>query len=118
MTVKKLGDVAKKAVPNGEKTSIQVLIGPDEGPHFAMRKFTIEPGGSVPYHTNTVEHEQLVLRGSGELVCNGETFVVKKDDVTLLPAGEPHSYKCLGDEPFEFLCMVPNGEDVMEIVEE
>ena len=117
MTIKKMTEVPKAVVGAGEKTWIQVLIGPDEGPHFAMRRFTIEPGGFMPYHTNAVEHEQLVLRGEAEVVCAGEVLRVKKDDVTLIPAGEPHSYRCVGDEPFEFLCMVPNDPDVIELVD-
>ncbi len=116
MTVKDSDSVEKKEVAAGEKTWIQVLIGPGEGPNFAMRKFTIEPGGSMPYHTNTVEHEQLILGGQAEVLCSGKTIRVKKGDVTLIPAGEPHSYKCIGNEPFEFLCMVPNLEDNIEIV--
>lgn len=117
MTVKQLDAVERQPVAAGEKTWIQVLFGPDEGPHFAMRRFTIEPGGSMPYHTNTVEHEQLILSGEAEVVCSGKTHRVKKGDVTLIPAGEPHSYRCLGDEPFQFLCMVPNLNDTIELVE-
>lgn len=117
MTVKQMNRVEKKAVAAGEKTWIQVLIGPDEGPHFAMRRFTIESGGSMPCHTNTVEHEQLILAGEAEIICQGEVFRVKKGDVTLIPAGEPHSYRCIGDESFEFLCLVPNIEDTIELTD-
>jgi quercetin dioxygenase-like cupin family protein len=83
-----------------------------------MRRFTIEPGGFMPYHTNTVEHEQLVLNGEAEVVCNGKNFRVKKDDVTFIPAGEPHSYRCIGNESFEFLCMVPNRKDTITMVKD
>ncbi|RKX73246.1 MAG: cupin domain-containing protein, partial [Spirochaetes bacterium] len=31
-------------------------------------------------------------------------------------AGEPHSYRCIGNEPFEFLCLVPNQVDTIEMV--
>jgi len=116
MTIKKMNSVEKAIVDAGEKTWIQVLLSSDEAPNFAMRRFTIEPGGFMPYHTNTVEHEQLILQGEAEIVCQGEIFRVKKDDVTLIPAGEPHSYRCIGDEPFEFLCLVPNQEDTIEMV--
>lgn len=118
MTIKKMKSVEKSQVAVGEKTFIQVLLGPDETPNFAMRRFTIEPGGFMPYHTNTVEHEQLILRGEAEIVCNGELLRVRKNDITLIPASEPHSYRCIGDEPFEFLCLVPNLEDKIEMVGE
>lgn len=108
--------IEKSKVAAGDKTWIQVLLGPGETPHFAMRKFTIEPGGFMPYHTNAVEHEQLILKGEAEIVCKGEKLRVKKDDITLIPAGEPHSYRCIGDVAFEFLCLVPNLEDTIELV--
>ena len=118
MTVKQMDSIEKVKVSAGEKTWIQVLLSSDETPHFAMRRFTIDPGGFMPYHTNEVEHEQLILRGEAEIVCKGETFRVKKDDVTLIPAGEPHSYRCIGNEPFEFLCLVPNLEDTIKMVKD
>ncbi len=63
MLKRSVKQTASQNVEAGEKTSMQVLIGSNEGPHFAMRRFCIEPGGSMPCHTNTVEHEQFVLRG-------------------------------------------------------
>lgn len=118
MSVKKLNEVQKEEVKAATKTSRQVLIGPSEGPNFAMRKFTIEPGGSMPMHTNTVEHEQLVLGGKAIVVIGDKTFEAKKDDVVFIPAKTPHSYQTVGNEPFEFLCVVPNKEDIMEILNE
>jgi hypothetical protein len=29
----------------------------------------------------------------------------------------PHSYQVRGDEPFEFLCLVPNAPDQIEVLE-
>lgn len=115
MFVKKLKNVPMEEVKAGSKTKRQVLIGPEEAPNFAMRKFSIEPGGEMPMHTNTVEHEQLVLNGKADIVIGEQKFIVEKDDIVLIPAGVPHSYKTLGDEPFEFLCVVPNKQDVIEI---
>jgi len=116
MSVKQIKDVAIEEVLAGTKTTRQVLISPAEGPNFAMRKFSIAPGGGMPMHTNTVEHEQLVLNGSADVVIGDEKFVAKKDDVVFIPAGIPHSYTALGNEPFEFLCIVPNREDVIEVI--
>ncbi len=103
-------------VPTGTSIRRQVLISGDEGPNFAMRKFIMGPGGGMPLHTNTVEHEQYVLRGRARVVIGKETIEIGKDDVVYIPAGVPHSYENLGDEPFEFLCMVPNLPDETTIV--
>lgn len=111
-----LDQVVKNEVPAGTKTSIQVLIGAEKAPNFAMRCFTIEPGGGVPAHTNTVEHEQYVIAGRGN-ICIGELETqVKAGDVVYIPAGVPHWYNCAGDEPFKFLCLIPNQEDTITLV--
>ena len=109
--------VPVEAVPAGTGTSRQVLIGPDVGPNFALRKFIMDPGGGMPLHTNTVEHEQYVLRGQARVVLGDEVLEVKKDDVVYIPGGVPHSYEALGDEPFEFLCVVPNHPDETKILD-
>ena len=108
--------VPTEPVAAGSATVRQVLIGPDEAPNFAMRKFSMEPGGGMPKHTNTVEHEQYVLRGRARIGLGDEVVEVKQGDVLYIPAGLPHWYEALGDEPFEFLCMVPNKEDRIEIL--
>jgi quercetin dioxygenase-like cupin family protein len=38
--------------------------------------------------------------------------------VVFIPASVPHWYLNIGEEPFEFLCMIPNLEDVIELVDE
>lgn len=108
-----------EAAPIGvaKKTSIQVLISPGEGPHFSMRRFTIKAGGSMPNHTNTVEHEQYVLAGSAEVGIEDKVYQVKKDDVLFIPAGVEHWYKASDDEDYVFLCLIPNKEDTISLVD-
>lgn len=115
--VKHVDDVPAVQVVAGKGTSFQVLISSDEAPNFAMRKFTMEPGGGMPRHTNLVEHEQYVLRGRAKIGIGDEVLEVKADDVVFIPAGVPHWYEAAEGEPFEFLCMVPNREDKIEILE-
>ena len=115
MSVKAMNDIKKDKVEAGKNTYRQVLIGPEEGPNFAMRRFIIEPGGSMPLHTNSVEHEQLVLNGRARVQIGSEVIEVKKDDVVFIPADVEHSYTTTGDEAFEFICIVPNREDVITI---
>jgi quercetin dioxygenase-like cupin family protein len=108
--------VQLKDVTAGTATRMHVLIGPDDGaPHFAMRRFVMEKDGGMPTHTNQVEHEQYVLRGRAEVGIAGKVHEVCSGDVLFIPAGSPHYYKVL-EAPFEFLCMVPNKPDKIEIV--
>jgi quercetin dioxygenase-like cupin family protein len=118
MTVKHTRDIPKETVKGGRSTERQVLIGSDEGPNFALRKFIMQPGGGIPNHMNTVEHEQYVLAGRAKIGIGGDITEVTVGDVVFIPAGTPHWYAVLGDEPFEFLCVVPNLPDRIEILDD
>ncbi|MDQ8204094.1 cupin domain-containing protein [Pelagicoccus sp. SDUM812003] len=101
----------------GAGTCRSVMISSEQAPHFALRRFVMEPGGGMPLHTNTVEHEQYILKGSAEVVIGETVYQISEGDVVYIPAGVPHSYKADAEKGFEFLCMVPNKQDVIEIVE-
>jgi quercetin dioxygenase-like cupin family protein len=117
MPVRHADALPAEDVSAGTATKRQVLIGPDEGPNFAMRRFIMQPGGGMPMHTNEVEHEQYVLRGSAQVRIGDERHHVKAGDVVFIPGGVPHSYDAdEGDEPFEFLCVVPNQPDQIRLV--
>lgn len=110
--------VPKIPVQAGSGTSMQVLIGSDSAPNFVMRRFIMEPGGGMPNHTNRVEHEQFVLRGRAMVGIGEKIYEVKKGDIVYIPGGIPHWYKAEGDEPFEFICVVPNKPDHIEVTGE
>ena len=117
MSVKHANDVQANVVKNGDMATMQVLISAQEGPHFAMRRFIMEPGGWMPEHTNTVEHEQYVLRGHANIGIGQEKFEVLAGDVVFIPQGVPHWYQNIGQENFEFLCLIPNLPDEIKLVE-
>ena len=104
-------------VAAGRATARQVLLGPDDGmPNFALRRFVMGEGGGMPRHTNTVEHEQYVLRGRARISVGDEIHDVGADDALFIPAGMPHSYEVV-EAPFEFICVVPNGPDRIRILD-
>ncbi len=118
MSVQHVDTLPADEVTAGTGTKCQVLIGPEQGPNFAMRRFIMEPGGGMPMHTNTVEHEQYVLRGSARVQIGEDVHHVKEGDVVYIPAGVPHTYQAdEGAEPFEFICVVPNGPDTISLVD-
>ncbi|MCH6258436.1 cupin domain-containing protein [Puniceicoccaceae bacterium K14] len=101
----------------GEKTYRSVLIGSDDAPNFALRRFVMEPGGGMPNHTNSVEHEQYILKGAAEVGIGEDVYSVKEGDVVFIPEGVPHWYKADAKLGFEFLCIVPNKTDTIEILD-
>ncbi|NQV16038.1 cupin domain-containing protein [bacterium] len=117
MSTNNIRNIPKEVLSVGQGTSKQVLISSEEGPNFAMRRFIIEAEGYMTLHSNSVEHEQYCLAGAAEVTIGNETMVVNKNDIVFIPAGTPHSYKTLGDKAFEFLCIIPNREDVIDIHE-
>jgi quercetin dioxygenase-like cupin family protein len=116
--VRRAGSIETKPVEAGRSTRMQVLIGPERAPNFALRRFIMEPGGGMPRHTNEVEHEQYVLRGRARVGIGEDVFDVAADDVVYIPSGVPHWYEAVGDEPFEFLCVVPNRPDRIRVLGE
>ncbi|MDX1388354.1 MAG: cupin domain-containing protein [Acidobacteriota bacterium] len=114
--VKHAEGVDRVEVAAGTATETQVLLGPDDGtPNFAMRRFIMGEGGGMPRHTNEVEHEQYVLRGRARVGIGESVHEVEAGSVLYIPAGAPHFYE-VTDAPFEFLCMVPNKPDRIEIL--
>ncbi len=110
--------VPTRPVDAGRGTSMQVLVGPEDGaPNFVLRRFRMETGGGIPRHTNEVEHEQFVLTGRARITVGEEPHEVARGDVLYIPAGVPHAYEVL-DGPFEFLCVVPRGPDEIRLTED
>jgi len=95
---------------------MKMLLSPEETPNFAMRNFVIAAGGSMPLHTNTVEHEQFVLSGRAKVLLGDKTIEAAAGDVLLIPAGVPHSYETLGDADYSFLCLVPKAADCIVVL--
>jgi len=111
--IEKIEDIPQKA---GRGVSMKMLLSPEETSNFAMRCFTIDAGGYMPFHTNSVEHEQYVLSGRARVKVGDKVFEAKKGDILYIPGGEPHSYETIGGEAYSFLCLVPKGEDCIKIL--
>jgi len=115
--VRHVRDLPRHPVADGTGATRQVLVGSDEAPHFALRRFEIAPGGGMPLHANAVEHEQLVLAGRARVRIGDREHEVEPGSVVYVPAGVPHAYRVVGTEPFAFLCAVPNGPDTVRLLE-
>lgn len=114
---KRAGAVPLQPVAAGTATETQVLIGPGDGaPNFALRRFVMGAGGGMPRHTNAVEHEQFVLAGAARVTIGEQVHEVRTGTALYIPAEAPHSYE-VTEAPFEFLCIVPNREDCITLLD-
>ena len=114
--VRHIKAIPVEAVTGGTSTVRQVLTGPGGGSGFHMRRFVMEPGGGMPRHQNVVEHQQFVLRGAATVGIGEEVYHVHAGDVVHIPGGTPHWYRAEGGVPFEFLCVVPDDDDRIQIL--
>ena len=116
-SVKSVESAPRRPVAAGSSTEMQVLLGPEDGvPNFNLRRFIMGEGGGMPRHRNLVEHEQYVLCGRARVGIGDEVHEVSAGQVLFIPAGAPHYYEVL-EAPFEFLCIVPQSDDRIEILE-
>ncbi len=109
MIVKDISDVACEPLVEYNGVSKGICLGPDEGSaEIVLRCFSVEPGGSTPYHQHGFPHLVKVERGEGVVVdeegaerpLRPGSFVYVRDD-------ELHCFKNTGTGPFDFLCIVP-----------
>ncbi|MEM0348757.1 MAG: cupin domain-containing protein [Candidatus Caldarchaeum sp.] len=109
--VKNVGDAEARPVDRARDTFIQVLVDARDGSaNIFLRRFVIKPGGEIPAHSHPdMEHVQYVLRGEYEVVLDGVVHRVKAGDVLFIPAKTVHSYRNMGKEDAEFLCVIRGG---------
>jgi quercetin dioxygenase-like cupin family protein len=103
------------SMPGASGVRMRLMVGRSDGaPTFAMRLFEVEPGGHTPQHSHNYEHEVLVLGGRGQVLggVGGSTWrPIRAGDVIFIPANETHQFKNIGDQPLQFMCLVPTHFD-------
>ncbi len=88
--------------------TMRMMVGRDDGAaNFAMRHFTVSPGGHTPRHRHNYEHEVYVVEGAGRAECDGVMHDVRAGDVLFVEPNTLHQFTNTGDTPFRFLCLVP-----------
>lgn len=102
-------------VPGAEGVAMRMMVGRDDGaPNFAMRHFTVEPGGHTPRHSHDYEHEVYVVEGQAQVEQDGERATLRAGDVLFVRPNALHQFVNTGDGPLRFLCLVPVTRDCGE----
>lgn len=93
-------------------TKMRMLIGADDGAsNFHMRHFTVETGGHTPHHSHDYEHEILILSGEGVAKSEQGERRFKVNDIIFVPANEKHQFVNTGEDPLQFICLIPAPKD-------
>ncbi|RNC81152.1 MAG: cupin domain-containing protein [Phycisphaera sp.] len=99
-----MNDVQMEGV---EGAQMAVMVGRSDGaPNFALRSFSVAPGGHTPRHSHDFEHEVYVVSGGGTVLLGEKQHTIKAGDVIYVEAELEHQFKS-GDAELRFLCMVP-----------
>ena len=92
-------------------TTVRWLLSRPEGaPNFALRLFELGPGGCTPLHEHSWEHEVFLLEGRVEVAGEPGPAEVSVGDAVLIPPGERHQFRNLGEGPAHLLCIIPLPE--------
>lgn len=95
--------------------SMRMMVGRADGaPNFAMRQFTVEPGGHTPRHDHNYEHEVLILEGNGTVEEDGTLHDISAGDVLFVQPNVTHQFVNTGTSPLKFICLVPVSFDCGE----
>jgi quercetin dioxygenase-like cupin family protein len=88
--------------------SMRIMVGRSDGaPNFAMRHFTVEPGGFTPRHSHNYEHEVYIVEGTGRIEQDGEFREIRAGDVIFVQPNKTHQFVNNSTQPMKFLCLVP-----------
>lgn len=116
--VRRATDIDYENVDAADGMRKGVLVGEEHGAsNLAIRRFELEPGATVPEHTNEIEHEQYVLEGEYVVGLDDEEYTVSAGDSLHIPSGVVHWYRNESDEPGAFICAVPTGDDAITLVD-
>jgi len=115
MYCKNSRDFETNEIPKTIDAKISVLT-PDEDKDFIVRKVSLANGGSMPNHTNEIQHQQYVLSGEAKVVIGNEEYHAKQGDFLYIPAGVAHYYEACYNSEYEFLCMITTKDDEIKLV--
>ena len=76
-------------------------------PTFAMRHFSVQPGGHTPLHNHDWEHEVYVLEGEGFVMHEDKEYPIRPGDAIFVPPNQIHQFRSTEFSHLRFLCMVP-----------
>ena len=101
---------ASALAPEIEKRTV---FGPDGRfwKDYVMRHFILPPHKNIPPHCHEWDHLMYTISGDGEVLVEGEHYLMQTGYWTRVPGGLVHEYRNDSDIPLEFFCIVPTCGD-------
>ena len=93
--------------------SVQWLVTRDSGSDkFAVRRFTVRPGGRMPLHKHKYAEAVVMVRGRLRVRIGDEERVVGPGEFFFTRPWEPHSIENPFSEEAEFICTISYEDDM------
>jgi len=97
-----------QSVP-GESILYQ-LTGEETGGMLDYMIVTVSPKSGPPLHVHHTQEEVFhILKGRFKFQAGDETTICEKGDFAYIPAGTPHAFINLSDEPGQFIAVFTPG---------
>jgi quercetin dioxygenase-like cupin family protein len=109
MIIKKPEEVPFETLTGYNGVKKQIYLGPADGSNeIVMRYFSVAPGGSTPYHQHAFPHLVKIEQGRGLAIdSQGKEHALERGQLVYVADNEIHGFRNTGNEPFEFICIVP-----------
>ena len=106
-----------KGDPAARMRCSEALIFAGQAASSALVHFTLEPGGSVPRHTDSAEEVVLVLGGAVEACIDEECRALDVGGLVLIPALRPHTIRNVGRDSAQLLGFFAGADVVSTFAE-
>lgn len=78
---------------------------------YVARHFTVKGKTTTPFHAHDWPHYVLILSGRCNATIDGTVYPLEKGCWAHVPSNVEHFFENTGDEPLEFVCIVPPKGD-------
>ncbi len=111
-----ISDVKSNDVTFGRSHDVKIrwLVTKDDVKDYAVRKFTVKPGGLISHHYHKYVETLVILNGTCRICVENKKMDLKNGDFIFVDSMEKHEIINPGNIDLEFLCIINYPED-MEI---
>jgi quercetin dioxygenase-like cupin family protein len=101
-------NAAAREVPWRPGYRSYLLAGKEHGMSCTTSMAVVEPGSGAPLHVHSDADEVIIVtKGALDLRLGDERQIVREGHTISIPAGTPHGFSAVGDEPARFIAFVP-----------